>query len=115
MMLVLHVWGLMLVMLQLLLLCCCSCCSCCCCVNHNDNATDNNNGNNISCLRSKSVDNLLSENNSDGHEGDSNRHSGSFEDSSNSPKVVEKTTNMANFYYRQAQSPPSNNSNSNTK
>lgn len=56
--------------------------------------------------RNKSADNLPAEEKEEKGEKKQRRHSGTFEDSTQGPKVVEKTTNMANFYYRQAQSPP---------
>lgn len=91
-------------------------------IDQNDNDDDNDKNNMIASTsqRNKSANNLLSEHNDT--EKDINnqnatkqrRHSGTFEDSSLGPKVVEKTTNMANFYYRQAQS-PSDKANNNMK
>lgn len=68
--------------------------------------------------RNKSEDNLLSANMTNSNATTPTRQrssSGTFEDAALSPKLVEKTTNMANFYYRQAaQSPPDKSTPNNT-
>ena len=66
------------------------------------------------CSNSSSISRNRSENSlpqqGDGRSSNSSlprRHSATFEDTTQGPKVVEKTTNMASFYYRQANSPNS--------